>query len=462
MKTVLIQQELLFDLERKINEWNVGCVNDLKLDVAVYFLSLIISMPTFNRERDIEDYSVRLSSKKLKGMHHKYSDYITFLIDHGFILKKKNYSTDKGTCNTYQICEHYLSGELQSYVIKDKFLLKRFKKNGQTKSQVDKMEYVRMVRPHLVSGFNNLLTIDFNEAYEEVNCFRNSNKVKYLSSSQMINEWHQKEWNYSIKPETDNRLHSTLTRTNRVLRKHINYNGECLGAADIKTSQPYFLCAILKGVINKDEEYLQLIGAMDIINDELLTKLFKLNLDIENARHFVDLVLHHDLYDNLIGIIPIQCQKGKPYRMVWPNGKWGESKIPKLYKSKRDLVKEVVLEVFNGSVNSRKTEVVAFKKEFHCIDKLLKCINAGGVEVYRLLSHVEAYCLLDVVAKHISSYNPEMPLFSIHDSLVTTQNNLESLGDQIYTGLKHITGLQPTIKLEYWGAREYYPSKKSS
>lgn len=449
MKTVIVQKMLLEDLKRDINSYNEKAINKLKLDVAVYFISLMISLPTFYRGDKGADSFARLSSKKMRKLNYNYSDYLKFLLKYGYV-EKKNYSTDKKTCNAYRIKDDYLGEEVVSYELTDKFLLNKFNEFGQTQYQVEKMEIATLLRPHLVGSFHDLLSIDSKEAYNEIVDFRRSDPYKYLSGSQLLKEWHKKEWNYSIKSETDNRLHTTLTRTNRVLRKYINYNGESLGAADIKTSQPYFLLAILKGIIEKDKIYLQRIGALDIIEDELINGLFELDICIENARQFADFILNHDLYEELIDLIPIKYEDGKPFRMVWPNSEIGVPKVPKFYDSERDLIKEVVLEVLNGSVKSKKTEVVAFKKLFPCVDKILKCLDEGGVQVCRLLSHVEAYCLLDVVAMHISEEYKEIPLFSIHDSLITTQKHLEVLAEETVCALEQLTGLKPNLKIEYW------------
>lgn len=449
MKTVLVLKKLLEDLKDKINQHNEKAVNILKLDVAVYFISLIISIPTLNRGNENTDNFARLSSIKLRQINYKYSDYFRFLLKHGFI-EKKNYSTDKKTCNAYKISNVYLDEEVMSYVINDKFLLNKFNEYGQTKAQEKKIKHASMLRPYLVANFNKLLGIDSKAAYKEIVNLRGVNSGKYLSGSQLIKEWHKKEWNFSIKPETDNRLHTTLTRTNRVLRKYIHYNGESLGAVDMKTSQPYFLVAILKGIIQKNREYLLRIGVLDIIDNEILEKLFELNICVKNARLFADFVLNNDLYEKLIDLIPIKYQAGKPFRMVWPNGQYGVPKVEKLYNSERDLMKEVVLEVLNGSVRSKKPEVVAFKKLFPCIGKVLRCLDDSGVQVFRLLSYVEAYCLLDEVASFISEEFKDIPLFSIHDSLVTTERHLTMLAKEMTYALQQITGLKPNLTIEYW------------
>jgi len=72
------------------------------------------------------------------------------------------------------------------------------------------------------------------------------------------------------------------------------------------------------------------------------------------------------------------------------------------------------------------------------------------VKLYRLLQFVEAYVLLDFVAKEIKLRRPDMPLFSIHDSLVTTQSNIEQLGQDMDNIIYEATTINPTLDREDW------------
>ncbi|ALM07747.1 hypothetical protein SB49_07970 [Sediminicola sp. YIK13] len=450
MKTILVPKYLIRDLEEAIAIDNRVNMNNLKIDVAAYFISLIISTPTYYREKgDNQDFA-RLSSIKLRQISYKYSHYLQFLIHYGFIIKVKNYSTDSKTCNTYSLSDLYLQMELIRYTIEYKYLSNKFKDSGLTQSQEERMDYVLERRPHLVASFNDNLSIDSIGACQEISMYMEKDFNRYRSASQLLLEWENKEWNYSVKTDTDNRLHTTLTRTNRMLRKYIRYNGFLLGAVDIRTSQPYFLAAILNGIIKRDVNYLKDLGVLEIVQEEVLYRMFDLDICAENVRLFTDMVLNNDLYQELVRYIPIVYQNHKPFRMVWPNGQYGAPKIHKYYDTERDLMKEVVLEVFNGSVKSRKTEVVEFKKIFPCIGEVLKCLDENGIQVFRLLSHVEAYCLLDDVASYIAEEYEEMPLFSIHDSLITTESNLLLLESEMEHALECLTGLKPKLKVEYW------------
>lgn len=464
MKEVLIQKGLLKALIASLKVYNLREDSPLKIDFAVLIIGLINQLPTFSRP-DSEEYSyARLSSTKLRQLYYRYQDHLRFLMTNGFINKVKNYGADTGNCSAFCICQKYFDDDLVRYAITDKFLLRQLGAPKSTQNQTDKMDFVKQKRPHLVECFNDKLSMDVSAAREAIKSLLGADQKKYIANRQLILEWEQKAWHYSIKPESDNRLHSILTRTNRELRAFIKYDNSELVAIDLKTSQPFFLATIIRGLMNNDLEYLGQLGVFQVISEAQFQDLMDLELDTCNLLKFINMVLYGDFYSNLLGIIPIAYDEGCPYRMVWPKGQWGEPKTKKLYTSERDLAKEVVLEFFNGSPKSNKPEIVALRKEFPEITRLFICLNEIGVETYRLLSYVEAYSLLDVVAAKIHQEDPLLPMFSIHDSLITTTRFAAKLSKEFQKQLIDLTGLIPQLKIEYWGRlpKEEVPTKEST
>lgn len=445
---VIIQKQLLSDLKKSI-----GQQSKLELDKAAYFVSLLNSLPTSYRGDEIDFTEVNLDSQKLKEIDWKAADYIRFLIKNGLIEKVRNHSSFHGKCAAYRIPEPYFYDEIVSFRIWNKSILDKFDQKGRASSKLHQMEFCREQRPHLVKCFNESLSINREEAHNEISCYRNTDDhKKYIHGMQLISEWDNNSWTYSIKTDTDNRLHTTLTRTNRSLRKHLRYQGKGLVGLDKKTSQPYFLCAILKGLCFQDIEYLERIGAAKVLGIDLIQELFALT-DIDEARAFAYTVINKDLYNALIEVIPINydSETGKPFRIII-NGKGKKDFITKeLYDSERDCIKEVVLSIFNCKKGYSSPETKALASAFPSIYAIIQRIKEDeDVEFYQLLSHVEAYCLLDYAAKKIAAKNPEMPLLSIHDSLVTTEDMKELLQDEMEKYLYDITGLKPTIKIENW------------
>lgn len=453
---VIIQKRLLSTLQESIANQD-----KLDLDKAVYFVSLLNSLPTSFRGDDIDFTEVNLDSQKLKEVNWKAADYMRFLVKNGFVEKVRNHSSFYRKCAAYRIPEKYYYDEIVGFKIWDRSLLNKFDHKGRDCSKHQKMELCKKLRPHLVKCFDDDLKINREDAHNEISCYRNTvAHQKYVHGMQLISEWDSKSWTYSIEPDTDNRLHTTLTRTNKSLRKHLSYKGKGLVGLDLKTSQPYFLCAILKGLCLEDMEYLERIGAAKIMGEKLIQELCNL-VDIDEARCFAKIVINKDLYDVLAEVIPIDhdSETGKPFRIV-PNKKSkAEFWIKRIYESERDCMKEVLLTIFNCKKGYRSAEIRAFAATFPTIHKIIQQIK-GHFDFYKLLSPVEAHCLLDCVAKKIATNYPEKPLWSIHDSLVTTEDWAIILRQEFEEGLLELTGLKPTIEIEKWG--EGYSIKEAS
>lgn len=459
MKKVLIQKQLLKDLEVAMSQHS-----KLKVDVAVLFLSLFNSIPTFYREEDQTD-NISLDSQRLKKYHSKYNLYLDFLINSGFIVKLESYGADIGKCNVFSLSKQYTLDKLICFEIKDKLLLKKFDDNGRDEYDKKRRMFCEIKRPHLVKFFDEKLTIKAREAHDEIKYLNKDeqSKRKYATNMVMINEFHAQEWKYSMKVKSDNRLHSNLTRSPKALRKHILYDGEHIYGVDLKTSQPFFLCVLIKAILKKDKGLLEQIKATHVLCDKTIEELFNIDLDREELIEFVQSVLKKDFYNEFEKKLSIDYDdSGFPYRIVSNfsskdktrrKGKFEEKKEPTRkvsFETSRDLVKAVVMEIFYSKPNTRIKEAKVFREAYPSVSKIFKCLDECKVKFSYLLQYVEAYVLLDYTAKKIHEDYPEMPLFSIHDALVTNEPWKDILEEEMKKHIKAISTVEPKLEIEDW------------
>ena len=127
-----------------------------------------------------------------------------------------------------------------------------------------------------------------------------------------------------------------------------------------------------------------------------------------------------------------------------------EPQTKKSFDTKRDLAKEVVMEIFYSSPNSKVNEAVMFRKAYPSIHKIIKCFYENGIKFHQLLTTIEAYILLDVVAKQISNKYPNMPLGSIHDSLITLVKYQNVLKNEMNYLIEKTTTLKVKLEFEDW------------
>ena len=72
-------------------------------------------------------------------------------------------------------------------------------------------------------------------------------------------------------------------------------------------------------------------------------------------------------------------------------------------------------------------------------------IKDNSINFDKLLSHIESYCLLDYVALRINKNHKNIPIWSIHDSLVTTKQNIYLLKEEVEQLLSEVTTIKKDI-----------------
>jgi hypothetical protein len=431
----------------------------LKIDILVKIISLFNSIPYLYRGEEDSCDIVNLDSTVLKdSINDNYKYYISFLIDFNFIEIKTRYSTNKNMSFGYSIIEKYLNDNLITYNITDKTLIKKMN-SSKLKKRNDRMkEFCQSYRPHLLKIFNENLTISLNDSDDDFNTFDIFSE--YSNSMNTIREINDLDFSYSIKPSTDNRLHTTLTRSSKKIRKHILYNGERIIGLDLKTSQLYFFCSFLKAIYHKDEKILESIGAGKLLDKLIVHQLFHLNIDKHEITNFVLSVLKEekDFFIDFSKKLTIKKNNiGQPIRLQCminkKNKKYlDETYKEKSYKNERELSKRVIMEIFYTESNSKIAEASIFKKEYPSIHTIIMCIKDYGVKFWQLLDHIEAYCLLDYAAKKFDSKHPDIHITSIHDCIVAQESKIDLIRDEFTTYLIEITTLKlpPKFEIEDW------------
>ena len=373
----------------------------------------------------------------------------------------RTHSTEKGTSNQYRITEKYLFDDIIGYQITDKPLLKKFEiTTNENKSEnynlkTDKRAFCLKKRPHLVRYFDDNLTIDKRLAFDTIKPYKELNYAKYQSGMQLILEYDRKDFKYSIKPESDNRLHTNLTRTKKELRKFLCYKEERLSAVDIRASQPFFFAVFLKAFLKKDYNLVKQIGASKLISKKKFDELSNLDVSRVEIIAFVEIILTEDFYNNFSNHLEIPIdEEGKPYKMkinyIEPRSKlqkrrkidFEQPKIKESFENKRDYAKSVIMEVFFSSPRTPTKEAKQFRTLYPSVSDIMKFIKDKCVNFDKLLSHIESYCLLDFVAMKFSKNHKNIPIWSIHDSLVTTKQNIQLLKDETEQLLSEVTTIK--------------------
>jgi hypothetical protein len=88
---------------------------------------------------------------------------------------------------------------------------------------------------------------------------------------------------------------------------------------------------------------------------------------------------------------------------------------------------------------------------FPSIFKILNEIKKHGNNLLPiLLQQIESNSILRTVTKELRVIEPSMPLYTLHDSIVTTEDYSVAIHDVMEHFLKEEIGVKPLLKLEYW------------
>jgi len=121
----------------------------------------------------------------------------------------------------------------------------------------------------------------------------------------------------------------------------------------------------------------------------------------------------------------------------------------------KNKLKEIIFIVFfssNRFIGQPEAQIKRdFKNAFPMVYKLFALIKKKN---HRALSHllqrIESEIIIERVTKRISLEQPELPIFTIHDSVVTIQGSENYVARIIKEEVKKATGLKVNLGLEFW------------
>lgn len=273
-------------------------------------------------------------------------------------------------------------------------------------------------------------SVDFNRK-----TYLNELRIQLFNSRHMpLLAFHRGNFNPKL-DYTAGRLHSVLTQLKSDLRPFIKYDDKPLVAVDIVNCQPYLLASFLNAERFNKMRFLNLIG---LYNPQFLNcnkKADNLLQLIESASEFEDtqLFISH-------------VKSGKFYEEF--------SKSIGGNLTRNEVKKFTFSSLFAPNEKSAHIEgIKIFNKLYPTVGKIIKAIKSGKGKHNTLacsLQRLEAHIILHKVCRKIHLINPEIPLFTLHDSIITTPEHKHIVRDIMIEELTNFVGIKPTLKLEQW------------
>ncbi len=456
-----------------------------KRDKLLYIIHLINALPLYNKDLLFEGF-VSLNSTILQDKISNYKEYLDYLINDLKIIETDNQYVAGFKSKGYKLVDKYKT-EVAIHTVTDFTFYKKLKyERNKRNASVGHLNY-------LTKWFNDKLKIDIdyvNEFLKEEYKLKDNNELlwdydrsrkKYkepiaqLNHAKISAEKINREDYYLLHDDNVYRFHSNLTNMRSVVRNAVTYDGQKLISIDIKNSQPYLSTILLSRSfwieqkfepnnknslsISFDEPKLAINSSFNKINDinnesenvsdeRLNISHIKIHNsdsyimlgDIDKSlmtnefRHYINLVVSGTLYEFLEQQFGIQL--GEMF-------------------SNRKEVKTAVFQVlftdnrFLGQADAKPKKL--FKQMFPHVYEVFKQIKSKDKSLLpRLLQSIESYLMLDVIAKRISEEYPDAPIFTIHDSISTTEEYVDAVEQIMKEELSKAIGHPPKLAREYW------------
>ncbi len=419
-----------------------------------------------------------LSSDLLKLALHDYNHYLQLLIIAGIIETDNTYLVGN-KCKGFCFSDVYNINDFKSYTVTKYSITK-----GITRQQQElNSRYCKNTKGYsyltkwLTSG---KLDINVNEANrwieeDKANELKNlelpistiyNNNEELLTKEERIVNINNRAANFKYHVQSihngtykskfageGHRFYNPLTNLKKELRNYLSYDGQPLVNIDISNSQPFF--AILLHDISFWQKFFFLLGRE---REEEKEKVKQIIMFLKSSKTHTS-----KGFENNIDLIDTNYSVNAYIKAV-TNGNFYQQLnsrlqplLPNRLKTDKDIKPEVLrmMYVDNKFIHLPFYEpaIRVFKQMFpvtYHIFYILKSIKCEPKNNYLpiLLQKIESSIMIDTVCKTISQQYPTIPLFTIHDSIVTTVSNQAIVTQIMIQTIKEAVGYAPELKAE--------------
>lgn len=463
------------DFDEMLNEVNPAFRYDR--DYFIYILHLIVSIPVRLKNYDIEKSRgfTPIQKSTLSRRVHNYRQYIEFLKEMGIVEEARYYSKIKHIARGLKYAQKYRTSVKGVYITKNTLIKSITERTDNRDIKAERKLHF------LKAWFNPNLTIDLDKAlrFLELDKEETMRKLRaerakhprrryhvsiedianlgYAMKFIVVDKIHDGRFHSLSVDKTSGRFHTPLTQLKKELRKYVRYNGEKLCAVDIVNSQPLLALTVLdydlfrKNGINKSishyNENHHEFRDMDRLSifrnpsSTMLVNLLKKCGQRKDVQFFRKAVIEGKFYeffaDLLIenGLLPIEICTNT-------------DKI-------RNFAKTAIFTAFFSRRKDAKwnEHIKAFRRCFPNVARIFDLIKYGKDShntLALLLQKFESDLVLHEACEEINRLYPYIPLFTVHDSIVTTERNVKIVKEIFSKHLKLRLGIEPQLKIEEW------------
>ncbi|GAB3542495.1 hypothetical protein GCM10027443_43430 [Pontibacter brevis] len=446
------------------------------LSMAYYIVQTILLMSRDKRfkshNRSLRGY-VPLSSTILKGLGGaKYKVAVDHLIEIGVIERDGVFSKVRHENMGYRLCRQYWSQRFKYRTIPDAEVRKTIVQHR--KQQLEIMKPRLRELAHVVRWLTDgKLRLDKEKALEYIEDYkvfwdfrmkklhlqgeslenaRIDAKHRFNWAACSIEQW-ESDTHLSV-DDKGGRLYSPLTSILSPLRHFLTYDGKSLVSFDLKNSQPLHLVLLMRPEFwssnSRDKwtlkklngelwKHLQQQGHMSptsSLSPIILQKTTPLT-DNESVveSHFARLVLTGKLYEFI----------SEHFRGKYTSAE-GVDRFDTRTKAKKQVLRLMYFNPLKFHSPSHDT-FREFRQRFPLEAQVLQLLKSRDYrDLPVLLQKLEAQILLHEVCKEIYELDRNIPLFTVHDSIITTTDHAETVKGILLATYQNLLGAAPQLE----------------
>ena len=438
------------DLEGYLEKYPPTFVARPKID---YFYSIIEHLSIGMDEQDLDANAgfINMNAERMQKFNHNYKLYLEHLLKHGFIRTDMKYIP--GIKSKAYLLDHYKKHQAKvARIPVTDFVIKK-KKRAELEIDQKNNQKTEKRHNHMTKWFNSKLQIDADSAIkmieemypEQTGGIRGTRKgkpsdwAKRYKAIYAINKFANQDFYYSV-DDNVGRFHSNLTNIKREIRNYITYDGHKLVNVDIKNSQPLFSTLLLHKSFYQNQTlllnfysfptFLQLLlppSSISTTNHSTNTTIIML---VESLKKLTDKEFGE--YENYVN-------SGEFYK------KLADAIYPSIPFDKQNMKTMIFTILFSNNrfIGQPGAEP---KKDFrdafpnvYALFKLMKVKNHRALA--HLLQRIESKIMIGAVSSRIAKERPNLPFFTIHDSVLTIKGNEQYVAKIIKKEVFKLTGL---------------------
>ena len=497
------------NLEDIINKVPPYEIKNFKIEKVIYILDLITKIPATNRKVKIENGYVPLKARLLQEKIPDYNKYLKYLERCG-IIEIDPYYIPGEKCRGYRFKEPY-NGKIALYNPqkknrKNSILNHRSDETAKAREKYPYLDWFdenfefdhSSAYQHLDKLKSNYIPKGKTDEQKERNA-----DLYFNSHCRSITDLSEKDYKGKI-DDFGYRLHTNLTNLSKEFRQFITYDGQTLASLDFKSSQPnlstipldpnfyknnlttnpdfsfttsttnYNQCLTYNNLIINRNPYTGeiihnnpslnhciireknninnisrkeiLMNEMKIINrksNDIKLLIESNQIDRKEIEIYKNMISEGTIYENLAEIVLNYLDKDY-VKMQYGLNLEIRDEMKKLFY--------MIVYSSNQNIKGHLAKITTiFKYEFPSVHRVFHEIKkANGKNLVRLLQRIESYLVLDVICKQFSLQYPTIPLFTIHDALITLEHYITPLKIIAENVLEQATGLQPILVEKIW------------